>query len=323
MKKVTRRSLLRSSAVAAGAGFITQAAPLTLLRAANAFAENQPKLQFPTAPRERLSIASWPFRAEIESPTNEYRDKSKPGMDLKDFAAKVRERFHVPGVEPLSTHFPSTDDRYLKTFREAIDNASVHVVDIPVDNEISFYDPDVAARKQAVQQCKHWVDVALVLGSPSLRTSIADAKNAKPNVDLTAESLRALVDYAASKNVVINLENDNPVSEDPTFLIAVLSEVNHPYLHALPDFCNSMANSNSEQFNDKTLTMLFPHAYNICHVKDSEVGDNNKVARVDLKHIFTILKASNYRGYCSMEWEGPEDPYVGTERLIAASLANL
>jgi sugar phosphate isomerase/epimerase len=244
-------------------------------------------------------------------------------VDLKDFAAKTRERFHVSGFEPLSSHFPSTDDHYVKSFREAIEKAGVHVVDIPVDNELSFYDPDSAIRKQLVQQCKHWVDVAVFLGSPSLRTSIAPAKNSKPNVDLTAETLRPLVDYAASKNVLINLENDNPVSEDPTFLVEVLGAVGHPYLHALPDFCNSMANTGSEQFNDKALTMLFPRAYSICHVKDSEVGDGGKVSRVDLPHIFTILKASNYRGYCSMEWEGPEDPYVGTDRLIAASLANL
>jgi sugar phosphate isomerase/epimerase len=323
MKKLSRRCLLRSSAVAAGAGLVSNIAPLGLLRTARVFADKQPHLQFPTTPRERLAIASWPFRAEIESPTNEYRDKKKPGMDLKDFIAKAYERFHVPGIEPLSLHFSSTDERYVKSFRETIEKAGVHVVNIPVDNEDSFYDHDAAVRKQVVQQCKHWVDVAALLGSPSLRTSIAPAKNAKPNVDLTAETLRPLVDYAASKNVLINLENDNPVSEDPTFLVEVLGTVSHPYLHALPDFCNSMANSNSEQFNDKALKMLFPRAYSICHVKDSEVGDGGKVSRVELPHIFAILKASNYRGYCSMEWEGPEDPYVGTERLIAASLANL
>ena len=38
---------------------------------------------------------------------------------------------------------------------------------------------------------------------------------------------------------------------------------------------------------------------------------------------FHILRASNYRGYCSMEWEGGGDPYAGTQKLIAASLQYL
>jgi sugar phosphate isomerase/epimerase len=323
MKRMTRRSLLGSCAVAAGAVVTAPRNSLALLLGAtNASPVNGPNVNFPTAPRERLAVASWPFRAEIDSDFNEYRDRQKAGIDLKDFAVTIRERFQVPGFEPLSTHFPATDERYLKGFRAAIEKAGVHVVNIPVENSDSFYDPDAAVRKRAVQHCKKWVDAALMVGSPSVRTSIADAKNAKPDVELTAQTLRTLVEYGASKNIVINLENDDLVSEDAFFVTKVIEKVNHPYLHALPDFCNSMATGNS-QFNYQAVKAMFEHAYSICHVKDSEVGDGGKVYRVSLKVTFDILKASNYRGYCSMEWEGPENPYVGTERLIAASLENL
>ena len=71
------------------------------------------------------------------------------------------------------------------------------------------------------------------------------------------------------------------------------------------------------------VTALFPLAYSICHVKDSEAGENGKVVRVDLKKTFAILKASNYRGYCSMEWEGAGNPYDGTRFLLKSSLENL
>ena len=40
---------------------------------------------FAEAARERLAVASWPFRAEIDSDFNEYRDRQKAGIDLKDF----------------------------------------------------------------------------------------------------------------------------------------------------------------------------------------------------------------------------------------------
>jgi sugar phosphate isomerase/epimerase len=320
MKEFTRRSLLRSAAVATGASLVPLLTTWNLV--ARAALQNKPDLTFPTIPRERLAVATWPFRVEIESASNQDRNKSQPGINLKDFAAKVRQRFQVPGVEPLSAHFPSTDARYLDSFREAIEKAGVRVVDIPVSNANSFYDADPAARTKAVEHAKRWVDVAVVLGSPSIRTSIEQAKNAKPNVELTAQTLRPLVDYGASKNILINLENDDLVSEDAFFVAKVIDTVDHPYLHALPDFCNSMMSGDAD-LNYRAVSAMFHRAYNICHVKDSEVGDDGKVFRVDLKKTFDILKASNYRGYCSMEWEGPEDPYWGTEKLIAASLENL
>jgi len=322
MKKISRRGLLRASAVLAGAALGWKANSSGLLPFAVPLGQGRPDLNFPVAARDRLAVASWPFRAEIESATNEYRDKKRSGMDLHDFAAKVKERFGVPGVEPLSSHFPSTDERYLKGFREAIEKAGVHVVNIPVDNEHSYYDAAAGTRKKAVENGKKWVDIAVALGSPSVRTSIAPADNSKPNAEVAAESLRAVADYAAEKNILVNLENDNLVSENAFFVVNVIEKVNHPYLHALPDFCNSMA-SGDEKFNYEAVTAMFQHAYNICHVKDSEVGEGGKVFRVDLKRTFAILNASHYKGYCSMEWEGPEDATVGTTRLIAASLEGL
>jgi sugar phosphate isomerase/epimerase len=323
MKRFSRREMLRASGIAVGTAWaLGSGTDRGFASPANLGKSGRPDIKFPTATRERLAVASWPFRGYIESAKNEDRDRKLPGMDLREFAVRVMETFGVPGVEPLSTHFPSTDAAYLHGFREAIEKAGVHVVNIPVDNQHSYYEADPAVRKQAVTNGKSWVDVALILGSPSVRTSIAEAKNAKPSVDVAADEIRRLVEYAAAKNVVVNLENDNLVSEDAFFVVKVIERVNSPYLHALPDFCNSMQ-SGDEKFNYDAVTAMFGRAYNICHVKDSEVNDAGKVYRVNLKKSFRILQAVGYRGYCSMEWEGGGDPYVGTRKLLAASLENL
>ncbi len=281
-----------------------------------------PDVKFPAPARERLAVATWPFRAYIKSPTNPYRDQKVPGMDLTEFAVEVKKKFGVPGVEPLDQHFNSTEGHYLHGFRRAIEQAGVHVVNIPVDSSFSFYDADSGRRAKAVENGKRWVDVAVIIGSPSVRTSVAQAANSKPTVDLVAEELKRLADYAAKNGIVVNLENDNLLSEDAFFLVKVIEKANHPYLHALPDFCNSMAGGN-ETFNYDAVAALFPLAYNICHVKDSEVGEDGKEIRVDLKRTFGILKKSGYRGYCSMEWEGKGDSYEGTRYLIQSALENL
>ena len=77
-----------------------------------------------------------------------------------------------------------------------------------------------------------------------------------------------------------------------------------------------------EDYNYEAVTAMFEHAYGICHVKDSEV-DGKRVFHVDLAKTFGIAKATGYRGYFSMEWEGATEPYAGTQSLIDASLKAL
>jgi sugar phosphate isomerase/epimerase len=278
-----------------------------------------PRITFPTDPRARISVASYPFRAYIESPTNRDRDAKHPGMDLKDFPAEVVKKFNVHNIEPHSRHFGSLDAAYLTSFREALAKANVKVVNIAVDGQDSYYDADPAVRAKAVAYGKKFVDVAVQIGSPSVRVHINRAKNSGPDVPRTAESLREVVNYAAGKNVLVNLENDDLVSEDAFFIVKVIETVHHPYLHALPDFANSMM-SGKPDFNYRALTAMFQHAYGICHVKDGEAGDDGKYVNIDLKKSFDILKASGYRGYCSMEYDAPGDPYAPTAKLIEQTI---
>ncbi|GAC1626707.1 MAG: hypothetical protein NVS9B13_23220 [Candidatus Acidiferrum sp.] len=320
MSLFSRRNFLSNSTAAAvfalphylSSKFFSAAAP----------APSVPDIKFPPAPRDRLAVASWPFRSQILSSANDHRDNSIPGVDLRDFAAHIRSEFGVPGVEPLSAHFSSTETRYLHEFRNSIEKAGVSVVNIPVDNSDSYFDPDPAGRKRAVENGVKWLNVAAILGSPSIRTSIPRVMKASPDVELAAASLAGLVRHGEEKNIVINLENDDLLSEDAFFIVKVVQKVASPWLHALPDFCNSMLTGNAE-FNYSAVTAMFKLAYNICHVKDSEVGEDGRVFQVDLEKTFAILKASNYRGFCSMEWEGKGEPYAGTRKLIDASIKYL
>jgi sugar phosphate isomerase/epimerase len=323
MHTLSRRQFLSSSsALAAGAAVAGMVPGAALLGpAANASAA-EPHVSFPTEARERVAVASWPFRSWIGSPTNRWaRKPNLPGMDLKDFAAMVVQRFSVRNIEPLSDHFRSTETAYLAEFRAAVEKAGSRVINIPVGGRYSFYDPDAQKRALAIDYAKKWIDVAVALGSPSVRVHVAGVRGVKPDVDPAADSLRQVADYGAEKSVVITLENDDLVTEDAFFLVRVIEKASHPWLHALPDFCNSMLGGN-EQFNYDAVTAMFKHAYNICHVKDSE-AEGNKVVHIDLGRTFGILKSSGFRGYCSMEFEGQGSPYEGTQKLIDATVKYL
>ena len=284
--------------------------------------ELEPHIVFPTHPRERISIASYPFRAYILSPDNRDRDTTLPGMNLLEFPAHVVAKFNIHNIEPHSRHFTSLQPDYLDDFRQILLKTKVRIVNIAVNTVNSFYDPDASFRGKAVDYAKKWVDVASHVGSPGIRAHIAAARNSSPNVELAAGSLREVTEYAANKNIVVTLENDDLVSEDAFFLVKVIEAVNNPYLRALPDFANSMLSGDAD-FNYRALQAMFQHAYNICHVKDGEANDDDKLFKVDMKRSFDILKASNYRGYCSMEFDAPGDPYAPTLKLIEETIKYL
>jgi sugar phosphate isomerase/epimerase len=318
MNSLTRRAFLaRLSALAAG-NFIANAAAVGARANDNA----EPHISFPTAPRDRVAIASYPFRAYIESSGNRDRNPNLPGMDLIQFPAEVVKKFGVHNIEPHSRHFRSLDSDYLLKFRGELNKVNAKIVNIALSTEASFYDPDLAARSKSIASAKKWVDVALTVGSPSIRTHIRPVSNQSPDLQRTTDTLREVVSYAAGKNVVVTLENDDLVSEDAFFLVKVIEGVNHPYLRALPDFANSMLTGDAD-FNYRALQAMFQHAYCICHVKDSETDDRGKQFNIDLEKSFEILKSSGYRGYCSMEFDAPGDPYGPTAKLVEQTIRYL
>jgi sugar phosphate isomerase/epimerase len=278
-----------------------------------------PHLHFPSQARERIAIASYPFREFI---AGEDHKSGNPTIELKDFAAHVMAKFSINKIEPWTGHFPSNDAEYLEQFRAAVEKAHGAIVNIAVDGEHSPYAADRAERELAIAFSKKWVDAASALGSPCIRTNIPAAKDSKPHLERTADSLARVAEYASTKNVVVNLENDNPVSEEPFFLVRVIEKVNSPWLHALPDFANTLTRYDATHAYDG-VNRMFAHAYCISHVKDGEADEHGKLVHVDMAKTFGFMKRHRYNGYCSMEWDRPGDPYSGTASLIEATLRYL
>jgi len=305
----SRRRFLGQCAATAAGTFFTPA----LLRAASA-----PSLQFPADPRQRIAVASYPFREFIAG--REHK-QGNPTIELKDFAAHVVEKLGVNKIEPWTGHFPSTDAKYFEQFHASVEKANAAIVNIAVDGESSAYSSDRSERDQAVAFSTKWVDAAVILGSPSIRTNIAPTKSSKPDLDLAAGSLSRVIEYSSAKNIVVNLENDNPVSEDPFFLVKLIERVNSPWLRALPDFCNTLANMPSD-YAYRGIDAMFRLAYCISHVKSSETNRKGTV-HVDMAKTFGFMKEHGYKGYCSMEWDDPGDPYRGTSGLIQETLRYL
>jgi sugar phosphate isomerase/epimerase len=181
---------------------------------------------------------------------------------------------------------------------------------------------DKAEREEAIAFSKKWIDIAATIGSPCVRTNMPPAKDSKPDLARAAETLARVAEYGAARNVVVNLENDNPLSEDPFFIVSVIEKVNSQWLHANPDFANTLATGKTA-YAYEGIAAMFQHAYGICHVKAMEADEKGELVHVDLPKAFGILKSSGYKGYCSMEFDSPGDPYQGTSDLISKTLQYL
>jgi len=279
-----------------------------------------PAVDFPTAARDRIAVASYPFRDFILGRRDPHAVASK--MPLKEFAAHVRAKFDVRRIEPWSAHFVSLEAAYLDEIGNGLGKAGCSVANIAADGEASFYSGDAAVRERAVAFGKTWIDVAARLKAASVRINIPGARDLKPDLSRVAEVLKSVAEYGAAKNVVVHLENDNPVSEDPFFIAGVLDRVASPWLRALPDFGNSLAALPPEEAY-RGLDLMFARAYAISHAKDTATTAAGAVVSVDMPRVFALAKKHNFPGCFSMEWDSAGDPYAGTTRLVTTTLENL
>jgi len=314
--KTRRRNFLKSAAAAAATPWLAQSSRLL----AWLTEERSPAVEFPTSPRERIAVASYPFREFIAGAHDPHATSAK--MPLREFAGHVKEKFNVTRIEPWSEHFLSTDAAYLDELRNAVMKAGSGFANIAADGQDSFYSPDGAVRAKAVTFGKKWIDVAAHIGSPGVRINLPPAKDTKPDAALVAESLKLLSAYGEQKNVVVHHENDNPLSENPFFIAGVLDRVSSPWDRALPDCGNSFSAMPAEDAY-RGLEQMFAHAYVISHVKDVSVTAKGEAIPVDLSRALAIAKKHNYQGYFSMEWDTTGDPYAGTLKLIRTTLANI
>jgi sugar phosphate isomerase/epimerase len=312
----SRRDFLKQVATLAGACCIP------VQSSAQSNQRRHPDLNFPTHPRDRLAVTSWPFRAYIESPDNPGRNPSAPGMDIKDFPAMVVEKFAIYNINPLLNHFHSTDSAYLDSFRDAVAKARSHIVDLGVPGRC-FAAADAGVADAAVRDGCKWIDIAATIGSPSMRQHLSPQPGQKPDLDAAAINLARLADYGSKKNIVVNLENDNAAAEDPFFIVKALEKVDNPYLRALPDFGNSIV-TYGEEGNERAVAAMLKHSFNMCHVKGMLQPDGDKTYYVDLKRMFKIARQNSYRGYFSMEFDtNGGDPFAGTTKLIDETLKYL
>ena len=192
--------------------------------------------------------------------------------------------------------------------------------------------------EKEIEMVKRHVDAAATLGSKCMRhdATWGVAKHVPPPrgfddvVDRIAYGYREVTVYAEKKGVVTSIENHGLFVQDSVRVEKLINKVGHANFGALIDIGNFLCADENPTY---AVGVLAPYAKHV-HAKDFHVksgmlrnpGDGFFKSRsgnylrgaivghgnAPVDQCIAVLKNQGYDGYISLEFEGLEDPILGT-----------
>ena len=266
-----------------------------------------------------VSLAAWSFAGELMSGK----------MTNMDFPARAKNDCNIDVVEYVSTFFNDrhTDAAYLKELKQRCDDLGVQSNLIMVDGA-NIADLNPVKREEAVAAHRAWVDAAKYLGCRSIRVNLGDVgKILTSEPDDPAEEAAAaatdgyhqLLQYAATENINVVVENHFGNSTDVDWLVGVVKAVNMPNAGLLPDFGNFCFQRTKPETNDwqgvmktKCLKMfdryegvkkMMPYAKGVS-AKSHRFDENGNDIGTDYFRMFNIIREFDINGYVGIEYAG-------------------
>lgn len=231
-------------------------------------------------------------------------------MNQIRFLSHCATDLQVQGVELQDIHFPQTRPAYLRMLRRTARDLGLCILGVGVHNDFGRADPTI--RQSEVTKVKQWVEVAEQLDAPLIRVFAGYPEgDRQARWPAMIDSLRDVAEFARQAGLRLGLENHNHGAFTPTAaeFLRVLSEVKSPCLVPLLDTGNFVDGWPSLE---KTLGTA-AHV----HAKFWQVAADGSDERVDYARIVPGLRAANYEGWVSFEYETPEPEATGIPRALA------
>ncbi len=273
-----RRDFLKTSAVAALAG----------LTSSFAFADDK-------KPLFEISLAEWSLHRALKGGK----------LDNLDFPKVAKEEYGIHAVEFVNQFFmdKAKDEKYLAELKKRGADEGVKLLLIMCDGEGALGDPDKEKRKTAIENHYKWADAAKFLGCHSIRVNAQSSGIIEDQVELAADGLHRLTEYAAKLEINVIVENHGGLSSHGGWLTQVMKKVNHPRCGTLPDFGNFKITPTIEYDRYKGTTELMQFAKSVS-AKSHDFDDAGNETKTDYMKMMKIVLAAGYHGYVGIEYEG-------------------
>ena len=243
-----------------------------------------------------ISLAQWSLNKAFWSGE---KDKMR-------FAEIAKSEFGITAIEYVNQFYmEGFSPAVVEELARVADGEGVENVLIMCDREGNLGDPDEAKRLEAVQNHVKWIEAARTLGCHAIRVNAASAGAFDEQIKLAADGLRRLSEIGDQYGICVIVENHGGLSSNGSWLASVMREVDHPRCGTLPDFGNFRISRETGEEYDRYLgtKQLMPFAKGVS-AKTHTFNPDGFERDIDYPRIMDIVKASGYRGYVGIEWEG-------------------
>lgn len=273
---------------------------LSLPAASFAFAQSASAASPSRSPRLRTAICAYSFRKALEAGSLRYED-------LVDMAIENE----VDGLDLTVYWFPKQDlNGFLSGLRLKAYKNAVEIPSIAIRSNLCR--ANSRDREQEVAWLMHWVNVADRLGASFIRVfggNVPDGSSEDEAAKWCVEILKQAGDYAASKGVILGLENHGGITLRADRILQIVNAVNHPFVAVNLD----TGNFRSEVYEQ--IEQCIPYAAN-SQFKVNIRDEQGKEQPSDWDRIVKMLATGGYRGYMALEYEAEEDPFVAVPRHL-------
>jgi sugar phosphate isomerase/epimerase len=262
--------------------------------------------------RLSLSLAAYSFRDFFRDGTRRPSDSAASRqIDLFQFIDFCADH-GCQGTELTSYYFPRdlTDEFLLKLKRYAF-LRGIGISGTAVGNDFTV--PAGEKRTQEIASVKKWIDRAQIMSAPHIRVfagstqGLSKAEARKNAIDAFQESC----DYAATKGIMLGLENHGGIVADPDDLLDIVHAVQSPWFGINLDTGNFQTD---DPYRD--LARCAPYAVNV-QIKTELQKRGQKKELADLPRLVQLLRDAKYQGYVALEYEAAEDPWQAVPRVLA------
>jgi sugar phosphate isomerase/epimerase len=244
-----------------------------------------------------------------------YRDLLKgksPKLTLNDFIEDCA-KFGLDGTELTSYYFPSKpSSEYLRGLKAYAFRRGLSISGTPVGNDFCFRPGK--RRDQEIANVKRWIEYADMLDSPVIRIFSGGTKAGQSLEEarkLAIEGIEECCDYAGKYGVFLALENHGGIVADADGMLAIIREVKSPWFGVNMDTGNFRT---ADVYGD--LEKIAPYTITVQVKINVHLAGKPAPIPSDFKRIGLILKASGYRGYIALEYEGKGEPRTDCRKYL-------
>ena len=206
---------------------------------------------------------------------------------------------------------------YLKDLKKRADDLGVKTNLIMCDGEGRLGDPDNAKRTQAVENHYKWVLAAKFLGGHSIRVNAASGGEYNEQLELAADGLSRLSEFAAKHKMNVIVQNHGGLSSNGEWLAAVMKKVSMKNCGTLPDFGNF---HDYDRYKGVEETMPFAKAVS---AKSHDFDESGNETKTDYIKMMKIVLNHGYNGFVGIEYEGRQKPEMEGIKLTKQLLVKV